>query len=203
VAAGALLADRRFVAAGMLNASSFAMRQGGRNVLLVLYATQVHGYSVGSLGVLFSAMAGVDLCLIPLAAWLGDAVADRRRVVVPATLGCAAAVSTIALGGADPHVFGGALLFWSLSTACVGPAVSAYAAEIVPKERRGLGVSLYRCAGDVGFVGAPFALGLVADFGGTQPALLLLGAATACCAGAFAHAGEPVQRAPATAVKTP
>ena len=193
-AARLLLADSRFAAAGLMNFNSFALRQGGRNVLLVLYATGVHGFSVGQLGLLFSAMATVDLLLIPAAAAAADAAGpDRRTLVVPSALGCAGALTAIGVGGTDPMVFGGALCLWSLSTAATGPAVAAYAAEIVPPERRGLGTALFRSAGDVGFLAVPLALGAAADaFGSPDLPFLLLAGSTAGCAAAFASAGLPV-----------
>jgi predicted MFS family arabinose efflux permease len=192
-AASTLLTDRRFLAAGLMNFSSFAVRQGGRHVLLVLYAVGVHDFTVGQLGVLFSAMAACDLLLIPAAAAVADAVGpDRRMVVVPSALGCAASLAAIGLGGADPVVFGGAMCLWSLSTAAVGPGVAAYAAEVVPSERRGLGTALYRTAGDLGGLTVPLACGLAVDaFGSPDVPLVLLAIMTVGCASTFAVSGLP------------
>ena len=53
----------------------------------------------------------------------------------------------------------------------LGPTLPAYAADLVPEAKRGLGLAAFRSAGDVGFVGAPLALGIVADAFGAPAAL--------------------------------
>ena len=45
-----------------------------------------------------------------------------------------------------------------------GYALPALAADVTPAQHRGLGTSLYRSAGDVGFLAAPIVFGLLADF---------------------------------------
>ena len=65
------------------------------NVLVVLLATSVHGYSASTLGSLFSAFALVDLLLIYPAASISDRVSDSRMVVVPAL--CLQAAALVAM----------------------------------------------------------------------------------------------------------
>ena len=74
----------------------------------------------------------------------------------------------------------------ALSTAALGPTLPAYAADLVPEAKRGLGLAAFRSAGDVGFVGAPLALGLCADAFGAPAALAGLAGASVASAGAFA-----------------
>ena len=45
----------------------------------------------------------------------------------------------------------------------IGPSPAAYAADVIPKKARGLGLGLYRSAGDVGLLLGPPLLGAIAD----------------------------------------
>jgi len=197
--------DRRFLAAGVAHAATFALRQGGRNLLLALVAADVFGYSPLELGQLFGAMALGDLLGVAPASVLADAVDDARRIVVPSLIGTAAAVGALAgvvaaaAGGGDAAAYHGAFLgavaLWSLSTAALGPTLPAYAASLVPDASRGLGLAAFRSCGDVGFVLAPLALGFLADAFGALAALGGLSAATAAAAGAFAAGARPAAAA--------
>ena len=51
----------------------------------------------------------------------------------------------------------------TLGTGTAGPAPAAFVADLFPEQMRGLGVGLYRSAGDVGFVLGPPALGWLSD----------------------------------------
>ena len=160
-AARLLLSDPRFLAAGLAQASSFAMRQGGRNVLWALLAVNSFGYDAGKLGGAFAAMAAVDLLFVAPTAWLSDKNRhDRRKVIVPGVLLAAAAlgaVSTVEPGGAlegenAQHAFIGLTCLWALATASQGYSLPTLAADVTPKAHRGLGTSLFRTAGDIGCV---------------------------------------------------
>ena len=89
-------------------------------------------------------------------------------------------------GSAGERAFLGAVALWALSTAALGPTLPAYAADLVPEAKRGLGLAAFRSAGDVGFVGAPLALGIIADAFGAPVALAGLAGASVASAGAFA-----------------
>ena len=86
-----------------------------------------------------------------------------------------------------------AVALWSATTAALGPTLPSYAASLVPEASRGLGLAAFRSCGDVGFVVAPLALGLVADAAGAPAALLALSAGTAASAAAFAARARPVR----------
>lgn len=189
-----VLADVPFASAAFAHGTTFAVRQGGRNLLLALVASSTFGYSPFQLGQLFGAMALADLAGVAPASWLSDKIADKRYVVCGSILGSAAgllAVSWVAMaaeasGDPDQLAFLGAVSLWALSTAALGPTLPAYAAELVPEAKRGLGLAAFRSAGDVGFVGAPLALGLCADAFGAPAALAGLAGASVASAGAFA-----------------
>jgi len=189
-----VLADVPFASAAFAHGTTFAVRQGGRNLPLALTASSTFGYSPFQLGQLFGAMALADLAGVAPASWLSDKIADKRYVVCGSILGSAAgllAVSWVAMaaeasGDPDQLAFLGAVSLWALSTAALGPTLPAYAAELVPEAKRGLGLAAFRSEGDVGFVGAPLALGLCADAFGAPAALAGLAGASVASAGAFA-----------------
>ena len=189
-----VLADAPFASAALAHATTFALRQGGRNLLLALVASQTFGYTPLQLGQLFGAMAMADLLGVGPASWLSDKIADKRYVVCGSLVGSAAAVLAVAYvalqaeasGQPDQLAFLGAVALWALSTAALGPTLPAYAADLVPEAKRGLGLAAFRSAGDVGFVGAPLALGLCADAFGAPAALAGLAGASVASAGAFA-----------------
>ena len=187
----AMLTDTRLLAAGAANASTFALRQGGRNVLVVLLATGVHGYSAATLGSLFSAIALVDLLLIYPAASLADRVEDSRKIVVPALLLQAGALSAMSCSGSSQPLFLGTLAVWALGAAALGPAIPAYANDVIPPAQRGLGIALFRSAGDIGFVGAPILVGALVDLTSVEMGLRGLGLMVTASACTYALGATP------------
>ncbi|KAL1518955.1 hypothetical protein AB1Y20_003225 [Prymnesium parvum] len=193
----------RFVVAGIAHASTFALRQGGRNLLLALVAVDIFNYSPRDLGFLFGAMALVDLAAVGSSSSRADAVKDRRLVIVPAVIGASAgcawvgAVAALAQGGDWPvgslhSFFLGGVAVWSLSTASLGPALPAYVADLCPSAQRGLATALFRSCGDVGFVVTPVALGYLSDASSTPIAMATLSVAAASTGCLFAAFGTPV-----------
>lgn len=191
-----------FAAAGVAHASSFALRQGGRNLLLALVAVDTFGYSPKSLGLLFGGMALVDLAAVGPTSRRADAVSDARVVVVPAILGAAAAcawvgaVASVARHDGDPDgslhsLFLAGVAAWSVATASLGPTLPAYAAHLAPEGRRGIATALFRSCGDVGFVLTPVALGALADVTSPPAAMVALGGGAATAGLAFAALGTP------------
>lgn len=51
-------------------------------------------------------------------------------------------------GRADMFVLAAAM--YAVGTAIIGASPAAYAADVMPKESAGLGLGIYRCAGDLG-----------------------------------------------------
>lgn len=41
---------------------------------------------------------------------------------------------------------------WAVSNACIGATPAAYAADVMPKSASGLGLGIYRSAGDLGIL---------------------------------------------------
>lgn len=44
----------------------------------------------------------------------------------------------------------GASAMYAVGTAIIGASPAAYAADVMPKDAAGLGLGIYRCAGDLG-----------------------------------------------------
>ena len=59
----------------------------------------------------------------------------------------------------------------TLGTGTAGPAPAAYIAELFPEHLRGLGIGIYRSAGDLGFVLGPPGLGLISEIASMPVAL--------------------------------
>jgi DHA1 family multidrug resistance protein-like MFS transporter len=204
----AALRDPQFVGAGVAHMANFALRQGGRNMLLALVAVEVFGYSSAQLGMLFGAMATTDLMAVSAASRAADrAHADARGVVIPGILGAAAACACVGLLSAEwadwgaagdaleqvrHPLFLGAVAAWAVATASVGPALPAFAAGLAREPaHRGAYVALFRTSGDVGFVLAPVALGYLADYSGAPSAMVALAGVVASAAGLFGVIGRP------------
>ena len=204
----AALCDARFVGAGVMHAASFALRQGGRNMLLALVAVEQFGYSSGELGLLLGAMATADLLAVGAASRAADrAHGDARGVVLPGVLGSAlacACIGAFAAGGlpsgeptsavehARHPLFLAGVAAWAVATASVGPALPAFAAGLAREPtHRGAYVALFRTSGDVGFVLAPLALGYLADYSGAPNAMVALAGVVASAAGVFSVFGKP------------
>ena len=204
----AALGDARFVGAGVVHAANFALRQGGRNMLLALVAVEQFDYSSGQLGLLFGAMATADLMGVGAASRAADrAHGDARGVVIPGVLGSALACACIgglasgwtpsgesisAFEQARHPLFLAGVAAWAVATASVGPALPAFAASLAREPaHRGAYVALFRTSGDVGFVLAPLALGYLADYSGTPNAMVALAGVVASATGVFGVLGKP------------
>ncbi|KAJ8598460.1 hypothetical protein CTAYLR_006865 [Chrysophaeum taylorii] len=202
-----IVLDPRFASVGLAQFATFALRQGGRNLILALIASEVFEYSPADLGRLFGAMALVDLVAVAPAAALSDKVNDPRLIVFPSLMGTAMAVAFVGATAVEGAAFSHALFLagvgcWSLSTACLGPTLPAYASELAPR-RRAASISLFRSCGDLGFVVAPVVLGAIVDTAGPQIASAALAATVSASAFTFAAFGRAVDPVPAPAQTSP
>lgn len=145
-----MIFDRRFASVCFAQFSTFASRQGGRNLILALLAVD-HGYTPAEVGKLFGAMALVDLVAVGPSAALSDYIKDRRFIAVPSLL--STAVFMLFVGTVDNNVlFLPGVAAWSLSTALLGTTLPAYASDVAPPDSRATAISLFRSAGDLAFV---------------------------------------------------
>ena len=136
-------------------------RAGTRATLVPLHADETLAWGPGELGLVFTVTGVMTLFTLWPATWAAENI-GRASVILFS--GLAAALGTFVIGSSSTpmwFVLGNVIL--TLGTGTAGPAPAAFVADLFPERMRGLGVGLYRSAGDVGFVLGPPALGWLSD----------------------------------------
>ena len=169
----AILGSRDFLAVSLVTAAVFLTRAGGRLTLMPLLAAAQFGYTPGSLGGVFTAMALINLVGLVPAAFVADRF-GRKWAIVPSGLVVGAAFLLMA-GTASHSLFLVSAMLLAVGTSIIGPAPAAFAADMAPAAFRGLAMGLYRTAGDAGFLLGPVLLGALADVTSIPWALLANG----------------------------
>ena len=158
-------------------AMSTAFSQGGFMAVLTLHAANLFNASPADIGLMFSMVGLSYVAGGPIGGWLAS-FAGRKRLIVPGL-----ALSNLAFGSlvfADSkEAFFALLLLSNFSSACVSPALSAFTAEVLPPEARGQALAVSRMSADVASLGAPLALGMLADATTSGTAIVT----TACLCG--------------------
>ena len=157
----AMLVSGSFLTVAFVTTMIFFTRAGGRQTIVPLLGDARLGLSTGFLGVVFTAMSLIGLVLIGPAAVAADRL-GRRAVIVPSGIATVIGLALFAGANSVALFLVGALVL-AVASAMAGPAPAAYVADIAPVRARGLAMSLYRSAGDVGFVVGPPLLGVIAD----------------------------------------
>ncbi len=182
-AARTLLWSGPFLALAATTMTIFMIRAGARAVLVPLRADTALGWGPSEIGLVFTLTGAMTLFTLLPAARFADRVGRRHLILfsgVMAGLGPMLIASSTA-----PTVFVLGNVVMSLGTGTAGPAPSAFAADITPAHIRGLGVAIYRSAGDVGFLLGPFLLGWLSDETSIGTALVVAGALVAAAGAAF------------------
>ncbi len=178
-----VLVGRVFAAAALVNFAIFFSRASTRTTLMPLYGVDELGMSVGEVGLVLTAMAVVNLVLLPAAATLADRF-GRVRAIVPATLGLTAGLVVLARADTISGFLAGAAVM-ALATSVAGPAPAALAADAVPAADRGVALGAFRTLGDLGLLVGPPILGRVADVGGFGAAFSVNAAVVAAVTAVF------------------
>jgi MFS family permease len=148
--------------------------RAGRRVLIPLYAAQVLGLDVATVGIIVSVSGLVDMLMFYPAGWLMDR-RGRKHAIVPCfvVMGFGIALVPLASG------------FWLLLLAGIVIGVGnglgsgtmmTIGADLAPREAVGEFLGIWRMIGDVGMVGGPVLIGAVAQ-------TLSLGSAATAVAG--------------------
>ena len=144
--------------AGQLCAS---MIRRGRDVLIPLYAVDVVGLGLQSVGLILSIAAFVDMTLFYPAGQLMDKL-GRKFAIVPSFLIQGIGMLIVAL----THSFGGLLA----ATCLIGfgnglgaGSMMTLGADLAPRKSIGEFLGLWRLIGDSGSVGSPLVVGSIAD----------------------------------------
>ena len=184
--------SRDFIAVAFIAAAIFFTRGAARQTVIPLMAADDFGFSEGELGLMFTVVAAVNTILIAPSAMIADRW-GRKVAIVPSGLFVA---FTLVMIGISPTtlVFLAGNLLLGVATAMAGPAPAAYAADIAPPHLRGLGMGLFRSAGDAGFMIGPPLLGAIADWTSYETALAVNAALIGLAALFFMTARETLER---------
>ena len=180
--AALIIRSAPFVAIAFVTGTIFMTRAGTRATLVPLHADDTLSWGPGEIGLVFTATGIMTLFTLWPATWATEHI-GRASVIMFS--GLAAALGTFVIAASSTplwFVMGNIIL--TLGTGTAGPAPAAFVADLFPEELRGLGIGLYRSAGDVGFVIGPPALGWLSDNASMsvsfQTAGCLVGVAGAC-----------------------
>ena len=150
-----------FLAIAFVTGTIFMTRAGTRATLVPLHADETLAWGPGELGLVFTVTGVMTLFTLWPATWATENI-GRASVILFSAM--TAALGTFVIGSSSTpmwFVLGNVIL--TLGTGTAGPAPAAFVADLFPERMRGLGVGLYRSAGDVGFVLGPPALGWLSD----------------------------------------
>ncbi|CAE7662570.1 norA [Symbiodinium necroappetens] len=153
--------------------------------IMPLQAFHTFGTTAAEIGGLFSIGSATGIFLAPVAGALSDRW-GRAPLLAPSLAVCAAGCFGVAFSQ-QWELFVLSNLLWSVGEAVLGPVLSAYAADIAPKEKVGSALSLGRQAGDLVFFLAPPVLGFIYDKWPDQGAMMLPAVLTLVCAAAVRH----------------
>lgn len=177
-----LLQDRRQQALFAANLALF-MNYSAMVTVMPLHAYHLFGIGAGEIGGLFSVGAAVGILLAPVIGTLSDRY-GRTPLIVPSTILCGIGCLGVAMShGWEPFL--AFYMMWSVGEAALAPLLSAYAADIAPKEHVGSAMSLSRQAGDLVSFVAPPMLGFMYDTSPGHAAMSLTSFMTIVGAAAF------------------
>ncbi len=152
--------------------------------VLTLHAREAWGASAAELGVMCSTV-GISYVLgMPAGSWLAGKI-GRKALIVPGLL-----LSHLSFGGLafcdSRESFFALLILSNLSIALTSPALGAFTAEVLPREMRGRAMAVSRQAADIASLGAPVALGALADYHDCSTSIV---ATSVLCGGCVAFFG--------------
>ena len=172
-----------FLAIAFVTGTIFMTRAGTRATLVPLHADETLAWGPGELGLVFTVTGVMTLFTLWPATWATENI-GRASVILFSAM--TAALGTFVIGSSSTpmwFVLGNVIL--TLGTGPAGPAPAALVADLFPERMRGLGVGLYRSAGDVGFVLGPPALGWLSDNASMSVAFQTAGCLVGAAGGYF------------------
>ena len=164
-----LAGQRGFVLACLVSLANAAARTGGLFSVVPLLGSARLGLSVTEIGfaLAFGTLVGL------LAAYPGGMLVDyfgRKAVIAPATVVSGASMLLFCVAPSYPW-FLAASVVWGVASAIGGAAPSVYAADSAPPGLNATTLSVFRMAGDIGYVAGPLALGFLTEWFGPTVAL--------------------------------
>lgn len=158
---------RDLAAAG--SAQVFAqMIRSARQIIIPIYAADVIGLDVRSVGMVLSLSAALDMAMFYPAGWIMDRF-GRKYASVPSFLVQALGMSLIPLAG-DFWTLLAATSILGLGNGIGSGTMMTLGADLAPKDARGEFLGVWRLIGDAGGAGGPLAVGNIADLLGLRAA---------------------------------
>ncbi len=146
-------------------------RTGALFSIVPLLASTRLGLSVTTIGFGLAAGSVAGLFATYPAGMLVDYF-GRKTVIWPAAIIAGVSMLLFWLAASAPW-FVAACLVWGIASAVGGAAPAAYAADSSPPGLNATTMSVYRMAGDAGYVAGPLLLGLLTDLHGPDAAMLV------------------------------
>ncbi|MFZ0547569.1 MAG: MFS transporter [Candidatus Promineifilaceae bacterium] len=159
------------------------MVRSGRRIVIPLYAADVLGLDVGTIGLLVSLSMAVEVPLFYPAGWILDRL-GRKYAIVPSYLIFGIGMALVPL----TNSFLGLLivsLFMGIGSGLSAGSLISLGADLAPANAPGTFLSIWWFIGDMGSAGGPLLVGAVADLFVLQSASLLMGGAGLLTAGLF------------------
>lgn len=151
------------------------MIRNGRTVIVPLYAADVLGLDVQSIGLVISIAAAVDMSLFYPAGLLMDRY-GRKFAIVPSFLIQAIGMAFIPLAGSFMTLLFVASII-SFGNGLGSGSMLTVGADLAPPDARGEFLGLWRLIGDLGSSGGPLVVGTVAAWVALPTAALALSGA--------------------------
>jgi MFS family permease len=151
-----------FVCVLLANFGFFLTRTAGQWQMVPLVADQRFGIGPENIGLVMSLSAVANLVALPLAAWLVDRV-PRARIIAVSLMATAVALAAIAVADSEATLYAGMIAI-GLAVGIGGPAIGAYAVDVVPQNQQGPAMGVLRFGGDLGYLVGPLAIGALVDF---------------------------------------
>lgn len=175
-AAGPLWVDPNFVLVALAGFVTFFARAGARDTILPLLGHAELGLGAPQLGVIFTAMAAMNLVAVPVGAQMTDRVGRKPTIFI----GLMIIAGSSLLLAMTPSTLGfvlGALLM-GFGKGFSEPASMVYMTDISSAGRYGASYGLFLTLRDVGLLAGPVVLSRIADLSNLRLPLLLNGGVT-------------------------
>ena len=165
-----LLTDFNFVLISTIIFGIFFMRNASQNQILPLIGSIRLHLTEGQIGLAMTVITVSQAVTLFTCSRLFDRY-GRKAII---TLGCIIVSLSLIVMALSSNYF---LLILScilggIGIGIAGPVPAAYAADIIPRENYGVGMGLFRAAGDLGMVVGPVLLGWMSDTWSFNAALI-------------------------------
>ncbi|MBM3190635.1 MAG: MFS transporter, partial [Chloroflexi bacterium] len=154
--------------------------RAGRAAVIPLYAADVLGLDVQTIGLILSLTAAVDMSLFYPAGWIMDHL-GRKYAILPSFGIQALGMFLIPFTGSFVGLLLAAMLI-GLGNGIGAGCMMTLGADLAPQHTRGEFLGLWRLIGDVGHTGGPMVVGQVADLVALPTAAWAIAAAGLCAA---------------------